>query len=61
MSIQFNFRADSITFKRPGDINFASSNSSVIMTTNPVVEPIPTPSTTSVLRVRVSPATESPK
>jgi hypothetical protein len=40
MSIQFNFRADSIAFSRPGDINFAGSNSSVIMTTNPVVEPI---------------------
>jgi hypothetical protein len=40
MSIQFNFRAESITFSRPSDINFAGSNSSVIMTTNPVVEPI---------------------
>jgi hypothetical protein len=40
MSIQFKFRADSITFSRPADINFAGSNSSVIMTTNPVVEPI---------------------
>jgi hypothetical protein len=40
MSIQFSFRADSITFSRPADINFAGSNSSIIMTTNPVVEPI---------------------